>query len=353
MNVADFDYTLDPACIAQEPRSRREQARLLVLAGEGGPSHHVVNDLPTLLRAGDVVVVNDTRVRHARLLGRKESGGEVEVLLLQPCEETQETHRWSALVRASRQPRPGTRLDLEGGIVARVVGFEGDSSQPPLILEITPPAGEDLEHALERSGRVPLPPYIHRERRDARDSADRSRYQTVFARRLGSSAAPTAGLHLSSTLLQRLEEAGIGVAMVTLHVGTGTFQPMRSQRIEDHRMHAEWCQLSRRTADTLVQARRRGSRIVAVGTTVVRTLEARWGEAGPVPGEGPVDLFLRPGYRFQAVDALLTNFHLPRSSLLVLVAAFAGRERILSAYGEAAESGYRFYSYGDAMLILP
>ena len=353
MKVADFDYPLDPACIAQEPCKERDQARLLVLVGDGDYGNSVVSELPTLLRPGDVLVVNDTRVRHARLLGRKESGGEVEVLLLQPFDTTEETDRWSALVRASRQPRPGTRLDLEGGIVATVVGFEGEHDQPPLILEMTPPAGEGLEEALERCGRVPLPPYIHRERQDPRDASDRRRYQTVFARQMGSSAAPTAGLHLTSTLLQRLEDAGIEVATVTLHVGPGTFQPMRSDRIEDHRMHAEWCRLSRRTADTLVQARRRGGRIVAVGTTVVRTLEARWDVGGPSPGEGPVDLFLRPGHHFQAVDALLTNFHLPRSTLLVLVAALAGRERILDAYREAAERGYRFYSYGDAMLILP
>ena len=353
MKVADFDYPLDPACIAQEPCEERDQARLLVLAGEGGRSHRVVKDLPTLLRPGDVLVVNDTRVRHARLLGRKESGGEAEVLLLQPLDTAEVTHRWSALVRASRQPRPGTRLDLEGGIAATVVGFQGEPDQPGLILEMTPPAGEGLEEALERCGRVPLPPYIHRERQDPRELSDRRRYQTVFARQMGSSAAPTAGLHLSSTLLQRLEAAGIGLATVTLHVGPGTFQPMRSDRIEDHRMHAEWCRLSRRTAEALVHARRRGGRIVAVGTTVVRTLEARWGEDGPTPGEGPVDLFLRPGHHFQAVDALLTNFHLPRSTLLVLVAALAGRERILDAYREAAERGYRFYSYGDAMLILP
>ncbi|TDI12624.1 MAG: tRNA preQ1(34) S-adenosylmethionine ribosyltransferase-isomerase QueA [Acidobacteria bacterium] len=351
MKVADFDYSLDPACIAQEPCRERDQARLLVLAGAGDHDHRVVSELPTLLRRGDVLVVNDTRVRHARLLGRKESGGEVEVLLLQPLDEA--TDRWSALVRASRQPRPGARLDLEGGITATVVGFEGERQQPPLILEMTPPEGEGLEEALERCGRVPLPPYIHRERHDPRDALDRRRYQTVFARQLGSSAAPTAGLHLSSALLQRLEEAGIEVATVTLHVGPGTFQPMRSDCIEDHRMHAEWCRLSQRTAETLVQARRRGGRIVAVGTTVVRTLEARWEVGGPCPGEGPVDLFLRPGHRFQAVDGLLTNFHLPRSTLLVLVAALAGRERILDAYHEAAERGYRFYSYGDAMLILP
>lgn len=353
MKVADFEYALDPALIAQEPCKEREQARLLVLEGEGKYRHKRVKDLPGLLRAGDVLVVNDTRVRHARLLGRKESGGEVEVLLLQPGDRTQEPQRWSALLRASRAPRPGTRLDLEGGIVAKVVGFEGNHSQPPWILEITPPAGETLEQALERCGRVPLPPYIRRERQDERDRSDRQRYQTVFARQLGSSAAPTAGLHLSSALLQRLEEADIGVATVTLHVGSGTFQPMRSPRVEDHRMHSEWCKLSRKTADTLVEARRQGGRIVAVGTTVVRTLEARWSDEGPLPGEGLVDLFLRPGYRFRAVDALLTNFHLPRSTLLVLVAAFIGRERMLAAYGVAAQQGYRFYSYGDAMLILP
>jgi S-adenosylmethionine:tRNA ribosyltransferase-isomerase len=218
-------------------------------------------------------------------------------------------------------------------------------------LRLRVPGGEDVEAWLERRGTLPLPPYIRRERDDRHAAADRQRYQTVYARETGSAAAPTAGLHLSRALLRRLAVIGVRTAAVTLHVGPGTFQPIRTAHLSRHRMHEEWCRLTPQTADALRRTRSAGGRIVAVGTTVVRTLEARWGPEGPRPGEGMVDLFLRPGWRFRAVDVLLTNFHLPRSSLLVLVSAFAGRERVLDAYRRAVDAGYRFYSYGDAMWV--
>jgi S-adenosylmethionine:tRNA ribosyltransferase-isomerase len=226
-----------------------------------------------------------------------------------------------------------------------------DPGSGEVTLRLRVPGGEDVDAWLERRGTLPLPPYIRRQPGDPRAASDRQRYQTVYARELGSAAAPTAGLHLSRPLLRRLAVAGVRTATVTLHVGPGTFQPIRSTHLSAHRMHAEWCRLSPQAAEALRRTRSAGGRIVAVGTTVVRTLEARWGPEGPRPGEGMVDLFLRPGWRFRAVDVLLTNFHLPRSSLLVLVSAFAGRERVLDAYRAAVDAGYRFYSYGDAMWI--
>jgi len=350
MDLAEFDYHLPADRIAQEPAARREDARLLSLPRDGaGLAHHTIADLPTLLRPGDLLVLNDTRVRRARLFGRKETGGEVEVLLL----ERQERgcgggETWSALVGGG--PRAGTCLRLDGGIVAEVMERPvGDDGEFVLALRVA--EGEPIDDLLERVGTAPLPPYIRRRPDDPRASADRERYQTVFARPLGSAAAPTAGLHLSLPLLATLGAAGVEVTTVTLHVGRGTFQPIRTARLEEHRMHAEWCALSPEAAETLTRARARGGRIIAVGTTVVRTLEARWGDAGPIPGQGKVDLFLRPGDRFRAVDGLLTNFHLPRSSLLVLVCAFAGTGRVLAAYREAVAAGYRFYSFGDAMLV--
>jgi S-adenosylmethionine:tRNA ribosyltransferase-isomerase len=352
LRLEDFDYVLPQERIAQEPPADREDARMMVLEAGEAPRDASIRDLPGLLCPGDLVVVNDSRVRPARLLGRKESGGRVEVLLLDRVGEAGGRETWSCLLRASRTPRPGAPLEMDGGIVARLQedggGEEGES-----LVSLEAPEGLTVEAALGRWGRVPLPPYIHRESSDRRRDADRERYQTVFARQDGSAAAPTAGLHFTPGLLAALESAGVETASVTLHVGRGTFQPIRASRIDEHRMHAEWCRLSPETAASLRHARRRGRRILAIGTTTVRTLEARWGDDGPEAGEGPVDLFLRPGHRFRAVDALLTNFHLPRSTLLVMVAAFAGRERILDAYRQAVKRGYRFYSYGDAMLIVP
>jgi S-adenosylmethionine:tRNA ribosyltransferase-isomerase len=339
--LADFDFALPPERIAQEPLAERDAARLLVLErASGARSHRRVRDLPELLRPGDLLVVNATRVEPARLRGRKASGGGAEALLLEPGARPGE---WRALVRA-RALRVGSKLRFARGersLEAEVGALEGDGTA---LLCFTPGADP---HAL---GEAPLPPYIRRPERRAEDD---ERYQTVFARVPGAVAAPTAGLHLTRELLARLAAAGIASAELVLHVGPGTFRPLGEAELRAGRLHAERFELPEATADAIAAARRRGGRVVAVGTTTTRVLEARAREDGSVePGAGTTDLFLRPGHRFRAVDALLTNFHLPRSSLLVLVAAFAGREAVLAAYAEAIAQGYRFYSYGDAMLVL-
>jgi S-adenosylmethionine:tRNA ribosyltransferase-isomerase len=341
LRLADFDFALPPERIAQEALAEREAARLLVLErASGARSHRTVRELPGLLRAGDLVVLNATRVVPARLRGRKASGGGAEALLLEPGPRPGE---WRALVRA-RALRVGTKLRFtrrERALEAEVAALEGDGAA---LLAFAPGADP---HAL---GEAPLPPYIRRPEPRAEDEA---RYQTVYARVPGAVAAPTAGLHLSQPLFARLAAAGIATAELVLHVGPGTFRPLGEAELASGRLHAERFELPEAAADAIAAARRRGGRVVAVGTTSARVLEARARPDGRVePGAGATDLFLRPGHRFRAVDALLTNFHLPRSSLLLLVAAFAGREAVLDAYAEAIGAGYRFYSYGDAMLIL-
>lgn len=346
MRVDLFDYELPEELIAQEPIEPRDAARLLVLDGAtGGVEHRVFRDLPEYLQPGDCLVLNDTRVRRARLLGRREpGGGRVEVLLLHPVSRGADGQVWDALVRPGRKLLPGTRF---------VVGVDGVPAIRGEVLERTPAGGrlvrlegEDLDAALERVGRVPLPPYI---RRDLRDD---ERYQTVYAREPGSAAAPTAGLHFAPQLLQRIRDLGVRVASLTLHIGLGTFRPVRTEHVEQHRLHAEPFRVPSEVAEAVAAARREGRRVFACGTTVCRALEAAAGPDGTVrPGEGWTDLFIYPGYRFKVVDALITNFHLPRSTLLMLVCAFAGRERVLAAYREAVRLRYRFYSFGDAMLV--
>jgi S-adenosylmethionine:tRNA ribosyltransferase-isomerase len=338
--LADFDFALPPERIAQEPLSERDAARLLVLErASGARSHRTVRELPALLRAGDLVVVNATRVEAARLRGRKASGGAVEALLLEPGAAP---GRWRALVRA-RGLRAGAKLAFERGaarLEAEVSGVEPDGSA---WLDFAPGADP---HAL---GEAPLPPYI---RREAPRAEDEARYQTVYARVPGAVAAPTAGLHLTHALLAALRGAGIGVAELVLHVGAGTFRPLREEDVAAGRLHAERFELPEATAAAVAETRARGGRVVAVGTTTTRVLEAQAeGDGRVAPGRGRTALFVRPGHRFRVVDALLTNFHLPRSSLLLLVAAFAGREAVLDAYRDAIARGYRFYSYGDAMLV--
>ena len=325
MLTSDFDYHLPEERIAQEPAPRGE-SRLLVLDAEGPDRHRRVRDLPTLLRPDDLVVLNDTRVIPARLFGRR-GEGKMEVLLVEKLGERE----WEALVRPGKRAKPGTGILFEG-LSAEVIEKREDRYRLRF--------SEPVEPHLDRLGHIPLPPYIHR----ADEAADRERYQTVFARTPGAIAAPTAGLHFSRELL---EELGTRIARVTLHVGIGTFKPVSAERIEDHRMDRERWEVSEETAEAIRRTRESGGRIVAVGTTVVRTLESSGGEAG----SGSTDLFITPGYRFRVVDVLLTNFHLPRSTLLMLVSAFAGRERVLAAYEEAIREGYRFYSYGDAMLV--
>lgn len=339
MLTRDFDYDLPPASIAQEPAPRGE-SRLLVLDRQGSDRYARVRDLPRLLRPGDLLVLNDTRVIPARLHGRSAGGGKMEILLLERLADRE----WEALVKPGRRARTGSLIQIEEGLAAEVVDKREDGPSHRYRLRFSEP----IEPHLDRLGHIPLPPYIHR----PDTPEDRERYQTVFARRPGAVAAPTAGLHFTAELLREIEAAGVETARVTLHVGLGTFKPVAAERVEEHRMESERYEIGEEAADAVRRARTAGRRIVAVGTTVVRTLEsaAKAGDGEVRAGSGATELFITPGFRFQAVDALLTNFHLPCSTLLMLVSALAGRERVLAAYAEAVREGYRFYSYGDAML---
>jgi S-adenosylmethionine:tRNA ribosyltransferase-isomerase len=343
MDLADFDYALPSCQIAQEPTPDRDGARLLVLErSQAAPRHAAVRDLPELLQPGDLLVRNATRVLPARLRGRKSTGGAAEALLLGPLPGS--PGRFHALLRLTGPARPGAKLRFGPPGAALDTELVERSQAGLAVLAFAPGADP---YAI---GEAPLPPYI---RRDAARPEDASRYQTVYARVPGSVAAPTAGLHLSEDLLARLARRGVEIADLVLHVGPGTFQRPTPEQMASGLLHREAFCLPAETAARVAAARARGARVVAVGTTSARVLEARVRpDRGVEPGEGETRLFLRPGSRFRAVDALLTNFHLPRSSLLMLVAAFAGRERILAAYADAVRAGYRFYSYGDAMLVL-
>jgi S-adenosylmethionine:tRNA ribosyltransferase-isomerase len=343
MDVGLFDYRLPAERIAQYPAEERDGSRLLVLdRRSGGREDRLFRELPDLLRPGDLLVVNDSRVIPARLTGRLEgSGARVELLFVRALT----ARRWEALVRPARRCRPGALVLLgDGAAGGRIVAEAGPGRR---VVETEGPVRE----LLDRHGMPPLPPYIARHAKPGQE--DWERYQTVFARRDGSVAAPTAGLHFTPALLERLRARGIALETLTLHVGPGTFRPIRAARVEDHRLESEEVTLSPETAAAVNGARAEGRRVIAVGTTTCRALEsAARGDGSVHPLSGPTDLFIYPGYRFRVVDALLTNFHLPRSSLLLLVAAFAGREPVLAAYRHAVEAGYRFYSYGDAMLLL-
>lgn len=372
MNIADFDYTLPPELIAQTPIEPRDASRLLVLHRDTGAiEHRAFREIGTYLRPGDLLVANQSRVIPARLRGMKEgSGGAVELLLLAVRGDVG-PDVWEALVRPGRRIHEGTRLDFgEGALTAEVLARTPSGGR---LVRLTPREGT-LAETLDRLGSMPLPPYIHT------PLADRERYQTVYAREPGSAAAPTAGLHFTPRLLAELEARGIGTAFVTLHIGLDTFQPVSEPTLEAHAMHSEEIEVTPETAARINAARAAGGRIVAVGTTAVRTLEAvaalaeeqrreQKGQAVAmavdvttaraeaseplvIPYRGRTSLFIMPGYRFRTVDVMLTNFHLPRSTLIVLVSAFAGRERTLAAYAEAVAQGYRFYSFGDAMLIV-
>ena len=358
MNVSDFDFDLPEGLIAQHPPAQRGGSRLLVLRRDDGIEHTAFTQLGRYLVPGDLLVVNNTRVFPARLLGRRvPSGGEVECLLLNREPSSPESRVpspdsevWVALVHPGQKLKPGARMVFErdgvridGQIIA--MHFQGRRT---VRLETTHHGG--LPDAIDRIGRIPLPPYIKRD--DTPD--DRERYQTIYARERGSIAAPTAGLHFTERQFEELAAQGVERAEVTLHVGYGTFKPVKADRVEDHIVDAERFTVSPETAAALTRAKRERRRIIAVGTTTVRTLESlSVAPGGDVqPGGGETHVFIHPGHRFQLVDAMVTNFHLPRSSLLMLVAALAGREKILTAYREAVERGYRFYSYGDAMLIL-
>jgi len=332
VDLAEFDYQLPEDLIAQGPLPERDASRLLVLPRRSGSiDHRLVRELPGLLAPGDVMVVNDARVIPARLHGRKEgTGGKVELLLVEPLLGAD----WLALGQASKPLREGARVEVLGSRIEIVQVREGGELVVRLPLE-----GDALWRFLDEAGELPLPPYI----RHAPGPADRERYQTIFARERGAIAAPTAGLHFTPALIEALRGRGVGLAPITLHVGPGTFLPVRAQRVEDHRMHRERYFVPEESARAIARA----GRVIAVGTTALRTLEASQGRPGP----GTTDLFITPGYQFRAVHGLFTNFHLPRSTLLMLVAAFAGLDRTRAAYGEAVARRYRFFSYGDAMLI--
>jgi S-adenosylmethionine:tRNA ribosyltransferase-isomerase len=334
----EFGFDLPRELIAQRPCENRSASRLLCLDGASG----ILNDwfftaLPELLSPGDLLVFNDTRVIPARLYGRKSSGGKVEVLV----ERLLDRHRVLAHVRASKAPKCGSRLLLGEDVPVEVLARTGD------LFELRFETVQPVLVVLERYGHIPLPPYIDR----PDETADVQRYQTVYACHPGAVAAPTAGLHFDQALLDRLAGAGVERGFVTLHVGAGTFQPVRAARVEDHRMHGEVAQVSAGLCEQVRAARARGSRIVAVGTTVVRSLESAWAGGEMRPFHGETRIFIYPGYRFRCVDALVTNFHLPESTLLMLVAAFAGYDHVMAAYRHAVARRYRFFSYGDAMFI--
>ncbi|WP_374690932.1 tRNA preQ1(34) S-adenosylmethionine ribosyltransferase-isomerase QueA [Accumulibacter sp.] len=339
LTLDDFDFDLPAELIAQEPAAERSGSRLLQVCGSG-ISDHRFNELPALLSAGDLLVFNDTRVIRARLLGRKASGGRIEVLV----ERIVDARHAVAQIRASKSPRPGSLILLEDAIRLRVCGRSGEQGEF-FALEL---AGDgDLWRLVERHGRLPLPPYITHAAADA----DEERYQTVFARSPGAVAAPTAGLHFDAALLQRLAGHAVGAAWLTLHVGAGTFQPVRVRNLAEHRMHSERFEIPAATVDAIARTRSGGGRVVAVGTTSLRALEAAAQSGELRAGAGETDLFITPGYEFRIVDRLLTNFHLPKSTLLMLVSAFAGREPVRRAYEHAIRQRYRFFSYGDAMLL--
>ena len=367
--VADFDFELPAELVAQHPVARGASRLLVVRRAEQRWEERSIRDLPSLLSPGDLLVANDTRVFPARLLGRRDpSGGAVECLLLEQAGPDE----WQALVHPGQKLKPGARMVFEnperapgvqlfgeilsrhfhGRRVVRLFGVPWSADPLPWASDPTPRASgppPDVRDIVEAVGHVPLPPYIHR----IDEPDDRERYQTVFARERGSIAAPTAGLHFDDALLASLRDSGIGWATVTLHVGYGTFKPVRVERVADHQVDAEAFTISAPTADIIARTRAAGRRVVAVGTTTTRALETAAATSGHVaPGAGSTTLFISPGHAFRAVDALLTNFHLPKSSLLMLVAAFAGRDLTLAAYRDAVQRRFRFYSYGDAMLVL-
>lgn len=341
MKLSEFDFHLPEELIAQHPVEPRDASRLFVLHRDGGAfEHRHFRDLPEYLRPGDALVVNETRVMPARLMGQREgTGGAIEVLLLKRLDR----NRWETLVKPGKKARPGQRIQFGDGVLVGTV------------LETTEVGGRVIEFAyegifeeiLDRLGQMPLPPYIH----EQLDNPER--YQTVYAREWGSAAAPTAGLHFTPELLARIEAMGVAVHKVLLHVGLGTFRPVQVDDVLEHKMHSEFYMVTPETAEALNRVKASGGRIVAVGTTSVRTLETVTAADGTVqPGEGWTDIFIYPGYRFKAVDVMITNFHLPKSTLLMLISAFANREQILAAYEEAVAQRYRFFSFGDAMLIL-
>jgi S-adenosylmethionine:tRNA ribosyltransferase-isomerase len=337
MQLSDFYYDLPQDLIAQYPTERRSGSRLLTLDGNSGVvADRVFPDLVELLQPGDLLVFNDTRVIPARMYGVKQTGGRVEILV----ERVLGADRALAHVRASKSPRPGTLITVGDDALLEVAGRQGD------LFELVS-QGPDVMSIMEQHGHMPLPPYVQR----GDEKLDLERYQTIYAERPGAVAAPTAGLHFDEQMFQRIADMGVETAKVTLHVGAGTFQPVRVQQLDEHQMHSELAEVSAEVCSAVAATRQRGGRVVAVGTTSVRSLEAASAKGILRPFSGETRLFIRPGYRFKTVDAMLTNFHLPESTLLMLVSAFAGYDHLMSAYRHAVEQKYRFFSYGDAMFL--
>ncbi|HUD93808.1 tRNA preQ1(34) S-adenosylmethionine ribosyltransferase-isomerase QueA [Sphingobium sp.] len=342
MRVDLFDFDLPPENIALRPASPRDSARLLLVPGEDAMQDRIVRDLPSLLRAGDVLVFNDTKVIPAQLEGMR---GEARIGAT--LHKRQGLRQWQAFLRNAKRVRAGDRIDFGAGVTAIASGRDEDGG---VTLDFE--GDEPVELLLERAGRMPLPPYIASKR--ATDERDRSDYQTMFAREDGAVAAPTAALHFTPELMAAIAEAGVMTETLTLHVGAGTFLPVKADDTDDHRMHAEWGRIEAATADRLNAARAAGGRLIAVGTTSLRLLESAAGEDGLLrPFADETRIFITPGYRFRVVDGLMTNFHLPKSTLFMLVSALMGRDRMQAAYAHAIATGYRFYSYGDSSLLLP
>ena len=339
MRVSDYDFDLPEKSIASQPLRQRDASRLLTLSGEDGQlTDRWIRDLPQLVEPGDVWVVNDTRVIPARLIGQKSSGGKVEVLLLEPSDKTDV---WRAWGKSNKPLKAGTVITFTNTFSALVLSRDGKDILVHLL-------ADDVPAAIEAHGHMPLPPYINRP--DSEE--DKQRYQTVFARHAGAVAAPTAGLHLTTELMAAMEEAGAVFAHVTLHVGPGTFQPVQVENLDEHVMHEEGYIVPEETATLVNMARSQGRRIVAVGTTSLRTLEAAGASGELLAGSDRTSIFITPGYHFHMVDALLTNFHLPKSSLMIMVCAFGGYDLIMEAYKQAVKEKYRFFAYGDVMLII-
>jgi S-adenosylmethionine:tRNA ribosyltransferase-isomerase len=340
MRLSDFDYELPAELIAQHPAERRDASRVLTVDRETGELGELtVAAIASRFRAGDLLVLNDTRVIPARLKGKKQSGGAVEIFLVRRLTGPGEV--WSCLVKASKSPGAGVVVLLPGGVTATVLGREDGDWQ------VRFDGADDFMGWLEQTGSMPLPPYIKR----VPEGDDRERYQTVFAREKGAVAAPTAGLHFTEKLLEEITARGVEIAPVTLHVGLGTFMPVRVEELSEHTMHREFYRIPEATVEAVRRTRERGGRVIALGTTSLRALEHAAASGELQPGEREADLFILPGYRFRVVDALITNFHLPKSTLFMLVCAFAGQELMLKAYGEAVSRRFRFFSYGDAMII--
>jgi len=340
MHLNDFDFELPDNLIARHPASERTGSRLLHLAGDTGQCQHLrFPQFEDLVSPGDLLVFNDTRVIPARLFGQKTSGGKIEVLI----ERMTSSHTALAHIRANKSSKVGTELMMEGGIELVVTGRDDN------LFKIECRNPEPLVDLLDQHGHMPLPPYLER----ADDSTDRERYQTVYADKKGAVAAPTAGLHFDDALMARLADKGVNTAFVTLHVGAGTFAPVKTEQLADHIMHAEWVDVSFAVVEQIRATQAAGKRVIAIGTTSVRSLESASSSGAIEPFTGDTRIFIYPGYRFKTVDAMLTNFHLPKSTLIMLVSAFAGQDAVMAAYAEAVHEQYRFFSYGDAMFVTP